>query len=353
MIRNAPLAVMVFDLEGKVRIWNAGAERLFGWVADEVIGNQMPFFASGEFAEFRTYFEKAMRGEAVEGVEVHRTRKNGTTIDICIYAERLQDHDGHIAGVTAIATNMTESNRMKDHLVQSQRMESVGRLAGGVAHDFNNLLAIISGYSEAMLRRLDPGSPLREYAQQIEKAAERGSGLTHQLLTFSRGQSIAPVVVNLNEVVKSVHQMISHTISDGVRIELRQSESLETVRADPGQIEQVLMNLAINAKDAMPNGGRLIIETANVLRHAQIGADPRSPRQPFVKLSVTDTGCGMDEKTRLHIFEPFFTTKEREGTGLGLWIVYGIVERCGGSISVSSKIGEGATFELFFPAISQ
>ncbi len=353
LIRTAPLAVMVFDLEGKVKIWNAGAERLFGWEADEVIGNQMPFSATGEFAEFRMYFDKAIRGEAVEGIEVHRTRRDGTKIDICIYAKRLHDHDGHIAGVTGIATDMTESNRIKEHLLHSQRMESVGRLAGGVAHDFNSLLAIIAGYNEAMLRRLDPGSPLREYAQQIEKAAARGSGLTHQLLTFSRGQSIAPVVVNLNEVVKSVHQMISHTISDGVRIELRQSESLETVRADPGQIEQVLMNLAINARDAMPNGGRLIIETANVLRHARTGADPRSPRQPFVKLSVTDTGCGMDEKTRLHIFEPFFTTKERDGTGLGLWIVYGIVERCGGSISVSSKIGEGTTFELFFPAISQ
>ena len=349
LIRTAPLSIIVFDLEAKVRLWNAGAERLFGWTSEEVLGNSMPLFAPGEYAQFLAYFEQAKRGHAVEGVEARRTCKNGTIIDLCMYYALLRDRDGHITGLTGIATDMTESNRMKEQLLHSQRMESIGRLAGGVAHDFNNLLAIISGYSEGLLRRLDPGSPLREHALQIEKAAERGSGLTHQLLAFSRGQAIEPRAMDLNDIVTSVHQMLSHTISEEIHIHLKMSDSLEPIKADPGQIEQVLMNLAINARDAMPHGGDLTIETAMVFRPGQIGLDHGLPRTLFVQLSVTDTGRGMDEKIRAHLFEPFFTTKEREGTGLGLWIVYGIVERCGGSISVRSKVGEGSTFDLFFP----
>lgn len=350
LIRAAPLSIIIFDLEAKVRLWNAGAERMFGWTSNEVVGNSMPFFAPGEFDQFRDYFDRAMNGEAVAGIEVRRTRKDGAVIDISVYYAQLRDHDGNITGLTGISTDMTESNRMKEHLLHSQRMESIGRLAGGVAHDFNNLLAIISGYSEGLLRRLDPDSPLREHALQIERAAERGSGLTHQLLAFSRGQAIALKAVDLNDVVSSVHQMLRHTISDEIRIHLKQSVPLAPIEADPGQIEQVLMNLAINARDAMPQGGDLIIETANVVRAVQTGPDHGLPCKAFVKLSVADSGQGMDEKTSARIFDPFFTTREREGTGLGLWIVYGIIERCGGSISVRSKPGEGTTFDLFFPA---
>jgi PAS domain S-box-containing protein len=241
-------------------------------------------------------------------------------------------------------------------LRQSQKMEAVGRLAGGVAHDFNNLLTVIRGYSELILSRLAPGDPSQREMEEVKKAADRAAGLTGQLLAFSRRQFIATKVVDLNAVVMNMDGMLRRLLGEDI-IELCADleEQLGSIKADPGQIEQVIMNLAVNARDAMPTGGRLTIETRNVM----IGKGPRRETMmleegPYVLLAVKDTGHGMSEETQSHLFEPFFTTKDKgKGTGLGLSTVYGIVKQSGGAIGVESKPGHGTTFKIFFPRVDE
>ncbi|MGQ0810454.1 MAG: PAS domain S-box protein, partial [Nitrospiraceae bacterium] len=239
-------------------------------------------------------------------------------------------------------------------LRQSQKMEAVGRLAGGVAHDFNNLLTVIRGYSELILNRLSQADPMRKEMEEVKKASDRAAGLTSQLLAFSRRQYITPKIVDLNAVVSNVDGMLRRLVGEDI-IELCAvlDPDLGRIKADPGQIEQVIMNLAVNARDAMPGGGRLTIETRNVTVTERIGALP-SIVEPgsYVMLMVKDTGCGMEEDTQSHLFEPFFTTKEKgKGTGLGLSTVYGIVRQNSGSISVESALGLGTTFKMYFPQV--
>jgi len=239
-------------------------------------------------------------------------------------------------------------------LRQSQKMEAVGRLAGGVAHDFNNLLTVIRGYSELILSRLGAGDPAKREMEEVKKAADRAAGLTSQLLAFSRRQFVATKIVDLNAVVTNMDGMLRRLLGEDI-IELcsELDQSLGSIKADPGQIEQIVMNLAVNARDAMPTGGRLTVETRNV----SIGKGPRRETMPlepgdYVLLAVKDTGHGMDEETQSHLFEPFFTTKAKgKGTGLGLSTVYGIVKQSGGTIGVESKIGKGTTFKIFFPRV--
>jgi signal transduction histidine kinase len=239
-------------------------------------------------------------------------------------------------------------------LQQSQKMEAVGRLAGGVAHDFNNLLTVIRGYSELLLARMEPGDSMRKDMEEVKKAADRATGLTRQLLAFSRRQFIAPKVVDLNALVVNMDGMLRRLMGEDI-IELcaELAPKLGAIRADPGQVEQVIMNLAVNARDAMPKGGRLTIETRNVsvgrqAKQETVGVEAGS----YVMLAVRDTGHGMDAETRSHLFEPFFTTKEKgKGTGLGLSTVYGIVKQSRGSITVESVLGQGTVFRIYFPLI--
>jgi signal transduction histidine kinase len=241
-------------------------------------------------------------------------------------------------------------------LRQSQKMEAVGRLAGGVAHDFNNLLTVIRGYSELLLARLAPEDSIRKDMIEVKKAADRASGLTRQLLAFSRRQFIAPKIIDLNALIANMDGMLRRLLGEDI-VELCTELNPHTgsIRADAGQIEQVIMNLAVNARDAMPKGGRLTIETRNVTvgkptRQTPAGVKPGS----YVLLAVRDTGHGMDEETQSHLFEPFFTTKEKgKGTGLGLSTVYGIVKQTGGSIVVESQKDQGATFKIYFPLVDQ
>jgi CheY-like chemotaxis protein len=233
-------------------------------------------------------------------------------------------------------------------------MEVVGRLAGGVAHDFNNLLTAITGYSELVLNFMEEDNPLRQDVAEIKKAGDRAASLTRQLLAFSRKQVLQPKVLDLNKVVESMGKMLERLLPSDIDLAISPEPNLGRVMADPGQIEQVILNLAINARDSMPQGGRLSIATANVEldnSHARrlIEVEPG----PYILLKVSDNGCGMDQETRSHIFEPFFTTKEMgKGTGLGLSTVYGIVKQSGGHIAVHSKPGEGATFKIYLPRIS-
>jgi nitrogen-specific signal transduction histidine kinase/CheY-like chemotaxis protein len=249
--------------------------------------------------------------------------------------------------------DITERKCLEQQFRHSQKMEAVGRLAGGVAHDFNNLLTIITGYGQMLQRNLEPGSSMRAYAEEVLKSGERAASLTRQLLAFSRRQDFSPRGLDLNTLVRNTENMLHRLIGEDIELATILATGLGLVRGDPGQIEQVIFNLAVNARDAMPNGGNLTLETANVEldetdAHGHIPIKPGS----YVMLAVTDTGCGMDPPTQAHIFEPFFTTKEPgKGTGLGLATVYGIVKQHGGNIWVDSEPGQGTAFKIYLPRV--
>ncbi len=247
--------------------------------------------------------------------------------------------------------DITEQKHLEEQLRQSQKMEAVGRLAGGVAHDFNNLLTVIFGYGEMALDGLREGDPIRDYIDEIRKASGRAAALTRQLLAFSRRQILFPVVVDFNELLAETQKMLGRLIGEDIDLSIAPGPGLWTVKIDPGQMEQVIVNLVVNARDAMPQGGKLTIETANVELDENYTASQQSARPgEYVRLSVSDTGCGMDSATQVRVFEPFFTTKEPDkGTGLGLATVYGIVMQSGGHIELYSELGLGTTFKIYIP----
>jgi two-component system cell cycle sensor histidine kinase/response regulator CckA len=248
-----------------------------------------------------------------------------------------------------------ERRRLRSQFEQSQKMESIGRLTGGIAHDFNNMLTVINGYSEMLMAQFSPGTPQRNDLQEILGAGQRAASLTRQLLAFSRRQILVPKVIALNQIVTDMGRMMKRLIGEDIELVSSLTQGLEPIKADPGQIEQVIMNLVVNARDAMPQGGKLTLETANVqLDEAYARAHVTVTPGPYVMLAVSDTGAGMDRETLTHLFEPFFTTKEiGKGTGLGLATVYGIVKQSGGNIWVYSEPGQGATFKIYFPAIQE
>ncbi len=246
--------------------------------------------------------------------------------------------------------DITERKEMENRLRHSQRMESIGRLAGGVAHDMNNALTVIQGFGEMLLRGLPENDPNRPYAQQVMESAQHAAAVTKQLLAFSQRQVLRPEVLNLNHVISGMERMLQKLIGEDVLLTLRLGNGLWSVRVDPTEMQQVIMNLAANARDAMPRGGDITIETENVEFKDLFNPDVSLPAGQYVSLAVTDTGAGMDETPRAHIFEPFFTTKEKDkGTGLGLSMVYGTVKQSGGDIHVKTSPGKGATFRIYLP----
>jgi two-component system, cell cycle sensor histidine kinase and response regulator CckA len=269
------------------------------------------------------------------------------------HAEPLRDAAGGVQGAICMALDVTDRKQLEEQFRQAQKMEAVGRLAGGIAHDFNNLLMVIQGYADLLADRLPAGESLHRNAEQIQTAAQRAAALTQQLLAFSRKQILAPKVLNVHSVVADMEKMLQRLIGEDIELETSSKADLWLVKADRSQIEQVVMNLAVNARDAMPKGGRLMIETANVEFDASVSHSPAvvAPGK-YVMLAVTDNGCGMDSKTQAHIFEPFFTTKEKgKGTGLGLATVYGVVKQSGGYVWVYSEPGHGTTFKVYLPRI--
>jgi signal transduction histidine kinase/CheY-like chemotaxis protein len=308
--------------------------------------------------EFQALLARARSGEYLSGEEVRRQKKDGSPFDISIWTSPLCDPWGEVVGVMAFLADVTERKQMEEtlrnseeQLRQSQKIEAIGRLAGGIAHDFNNLLTAIRGYSDLLLLRIDSSSPLRRDVEEIQKAGERATSLTRQLLAFSRKQVLQPKVLDFNAVVAGMDGMLRRLIGEDIDLVTVLMPGLWNVEVDPGQVEQVIMNLVVNSRDAMPQGGKVTIETSNeelddryVRRHAVV-----KPGE-YVRLSISDTGLGMDEVTKSRLFEPFYTTKEKgKGTGLGLSTVYGIVKQSGGYIWVYSETGKGATFKVYFP----
>ncbi len=299
---------------------------------------------------FLRQVSKLTHGLDKPGTWKHR-KKDGTVIDV-----EVASHSFVFAGRRAelvLANDVTERKRLEEQLQQAQKMEAVGRLAGGIAHDFNNLLTIITAYGQLLLDRLAPSEPLREQVEEIKKAGDRATALTRQLLAFSRRQVLAPRVLDLNAIVHNTDKLLRRLIREDIQLLTIPGRAVGQVKADPVQIEQVILNLALNACDAMPRGGKLTIETANLhLDKAYVRRHIAARPGPYVMLAVSDTGNGMDRETQAHIFEPFFTTKEKgKGTGLGLAMVYGIVKQSGGYIWVYSEPGRGTAFKIYFPRV--
>jgi PAS domain S-box-containing protein len=353
LVTNAPYGICRCDGTGKILDVNPAFLALLGHTsADELLGQHI----FGLYAENDQWFELAdfLRSEEpFKGLTAEWKRKNDTTTVVRISGRSVTN--GPEGGVVfeLFAEDVTERRVLEQQLRQSQKMEAVGRLAGGIAHDFNNLLMVISGYSEFLLERLGAEPHLRGPAQEIASAAERASSLTRQLLAFSRKQMLAPRIVNLNDVATENIKMLTRMIGEDIDLVMTPGPDLWPVRADAGQIEQVIMNLAVNARDAMPSGGKLTIETSNVtLDEDYARLHTPLPAGDYVVVAISDTGEGMDNETQSHIFEPFFTTKGTKGTGLGLSTVYGIIKQSGGYIWVHSEVGKGTTFKIYLPRVA-
>ncbi len=348
LVEAAPLAIVVIDpAGGTVRSWNPAATRLLGWTVDETVGRATPQLEDGDSQAFATMLEQTRDGRTFTSVDTRLKRKDGKLVEVSLSMAPL----GSTSGCLLIAEDTTERRSLEAMLLQSQKMEAVGMLAGGVAHDFNNLLGIILGFGERLLTLTPEGDRRRRPAEEICRAADRASALTRQLLAFSRKQVLRTQVVEINAVVRQMEAMLRRLIGEDIALHAELTDAPTPVVCDPNQIEMVLMNLAVNARDAMPLGGRLKIATR------LIGLEPGDPLVHsglvpgrYLLLTVSDTGIGMDAATCARAFEPFFTTKERgHGTGLGLATAFGVVKQSGGCISVDSVLGKGTSFLIYLP----
>ena len=352
LVTNAPYGICRCDAVGKILDANPALLAMLGYSSAELIGTHL----GALYEDTQHWFDLADRlraGMPFYGLVVDWKRENGAAIAARI-SGRSVSNGGKSRTFELFAEDVTERRALEQQVQQSHKMEAIGRLAGGIAHDFNNLLMVISGYSEFLLDRLGPDLTLRSPAQEIAGAADRASSLTRQLLAFSRKQMLTPKVLDLNGVVSENLKMLNRIIGEDIELVMIPAAGLGAVRADAGQIEQVIMNLAVNARDAMPGGGRLTIETSNLTIDEEF-ARLHAPLLPgeYVVLSISDNGAGMDLETQSHIFEPFFTTKGLKGTGLGLSTVYGIVKQSGGYIWVYSDAGKGTTFKVYLPRVAE
>ncbi len=353
IIDSSEDAIIGKTLDGVITSWNKGAQRIYGYSPEEVIGRSISILAPSDRPdEIPEILARIARCESTEHYESVRVTKDGRHLNVSISVSPLRDLNGEIIGASAIARDITAQRRAEDQLRQAQKMEAIGRLAGGVAHDFNNVLGIVNACAEFLRDRIDPASEPSIYVENIKKATERGASLTRQLLAFSRKQAVKPVVLDLNDRLKEMTKLLRPLMGDDVEVLIVPRMRSAIVEADPGQLDQVVMNLAVNARDAMPHGGRLIVET-DIVELDEHFADQHQPLKPgkYVMLAVSDSGIGMDKATLARVFEPFFTTKEPgKGTGLGLATVYGISQQSGGYVWVYSEPGRGTTFKVYLPS---
>ncbi len=356
-------AVMITAPDGTIQYVNSAFEKVTGYTREESVGQNPRLLRSGRHPDafYRELWETVSTGRVWKGRMINR-RKDGTLLTQESTISPIEDAAGRVVNFVAVQRDITEylrlseeKARLEEQFEQAQRLESIGRLAGGIAHDFNNMLSIILGYGESMLEQLRPGDPLRDEAQEIVAAGRRSADLTRQLLAFSRKQTLEPEVLDINELVRDMERMLRRLIGEDIELRLELKDGIGWVLVDRGQMEQVIMNLAVNARDAMPTGGRLLIETATAELDSEYSAKhPGVMPGKHVLLAVTDTGCGMTPEVRSRVFEPFFTTKPKgEGTGLGLATVHGIVNQSRGHIWVYSEPGEGTTFKIYLPEAGQ
>jgi PAS domain S-box-containing protein len=353
IIDSSTDAIIGKELDGTITSWNRGAEAMYGYTAEEAIGKNISFLTSKNRPdEIPNILAKISRGERIEHYESVRLAKDGRRLDVSLSISPIFEPAGNIVGASAIARDITAQRRAEDHLRQAQKMEAVGRLAGGVAHDFNNILGIVTACTELLRDRIDPGGDSGQYIENIRKAVERGTSLTRQLLAFTRKSSLQPQLIDLNIRLKDVIKLIQPLMGDDVEIVVVPRDPSAVIEIDPGQLDQIVLNLAVNSRDAMPRGGKFILETAAVELDEVFTSQHRPMKEgPHVMLAVSDTGIGMDQATVARIFEPFFTTKEAgKGTGLGLATVYGIVQQSGGHIWVYSEVGSGTIFKIYLPS---
>jgi PAS domain S-box-containing protein len=347
--------VIVTDLERRIIDWNPAAERMSGYTKEEVLG-KLPqiFLDQKKDPHLEQEIKAALISAGYWAGELKYLRKDGRSGVCETQIVLLLDDQGMPIARVSINHDITERKQLEEQFRQSQKMEAVGQLAGGVAHDFNNLLTVINGYVELLLRHcleeaVDPEAMVKDLTH-IQKAAGRGAALVRQLLIFSRKQVLQPTTLNLNDVVLTSEKMLHRVIGEDIEVTLHLAQELGQVKADRSQVEQIILNLALNSRDAMPEGGRLILETANIILNGYKAGASAVGSGPYVMLAVADTGMGMDLETQAHIFEPFFTTKESgKGTGLGLAMVHGIVKQSGGHISVHSELGQGTVFRIYLP----
>ncbi len=355
LIQASPLAIISTDVQGNVTTWNSAAERIFGWSTKEVVGRPYPIVPSDQTNEIESGLDALQSRGTLTEFETRRNRKDGKSVDVSISSSALRGVSGDFNGVVSVIADITERKQLEEQFRQSQKMEAVGRLAGGIAHDFNNLLTAIIGYSQIALSRLKAEDPMRKDIEEVEKAGQRAATLTSQLLAFSRKQVLQPRILDLNAVVAELNKLLQRVIGEDVELVISLDKSIGFVKADPGQIEQIIMNLAVNSRDALPKGGKLLIETANVdldENYADEHVDARVGAH--VMLAISDNGSGMDKETQLQIFEPFFTTKgQGKGTGLGLSTVYGIVKQSGGHVGVYSEPGHGTIIKVYLPRVDE
>jgi len=352
VVESAPYGIYRLSIAGQFLQVNPALQKMLGYASAEEVLKTDPANSIFRFAdEYQRLTELLTRNEELKDLEMDWKRKDGAFITVRCSGRRVNDENGDPAYFEMFAEDVTEKRVLEKQLQMSQKMEAIGRLSGGIAHDFNNLLGVIIGYSRVLRRSLGASSELSEHAQEIEKAGERAASLTKQLLAFSRQQVLTPAVLNLNVLATDMEKMLPRLLGEDIEVSLELDLQLGNVKADQSQIEQVIMNLAVNARDAMPSGGRLKIQTANVeLDQAFVRNHPGSKVGSQVVLIVTDSGTGMDTGTLAHIFEPFFTTKETgKGTGLGLATVYGIVKQSNGYIGVETTLGKGTSFQMFLP----
>ena len=356
LVEAASDAIFSLSPDHNITSLNTAFQRITGWASDEWVGRRFEdLMHPDDVTAAKETLQRVFGGETLLLSELHLKRKTGDYVVVeCTTTPHLQD--GHVIGLLGIARDMTERQRLEETLRQSQKMEAVGRLAGGVAHDFNNLLVVIIGYSGLLMEKLDERfDRSRAMVEEIQRAADRAASLTRQLLAFSRKQIMQPVPLSMNTIVTNMHKILRRVIGEDIHLVNTLERSLGVIKADPGQIEQVLLNLVVNSRDAMPKGGQLSIQTANVTA-SEVGEMVKAPVREgqYVMLAVSDTGSGIPEDIQNLIFEPFFTTKESgKGTGLGLATVYGVVNQSGGYIALDSAVGKGTTFRIFFPRVHE
>jgi len=349
LVEASPLAVFSVDRRGQVTSWNPGAEKIFGFTSDQAIGRSNPIIPPDLASEHQLLLQKVFSGEIIRGFESVRQRADSSRIPVNAYAAPLYAEDGSINGVMSVLEDISEAKRLESQVRQSQKLEVLGRLAGGVAHDFNNMLMVLDSSAELLDRSLPADAPARGYLTQIQRTTAKAAAVTKQLLAFSRKQVLEVRALDLHAALAESEFMLPRLLGSDIELSFHHNAVQSWIKSDHGQIEQIVANLTINARDAMPNGGHLTISTRNE-QHASPQENGGASPALWIVLEVADTGSGMDEKTRAQIFEPFFTTKAPgKGTGLGLSTVYGIVSQSGGHIQVHSALGHGTRFEIFLP----